>query len=205
MGSSSNKSTVSNTVYGNTTTSNPYAYSKTDNKGTIAGFQDGTALNSVYNFLNKNIDSLLNEYLQPNLNSVQNKAKLQAFADTLAGQTKKNFENNIINNLSNRNMLRSSQANDLYKNLINQNVASVSNFANELLANSQSETSKTLSNLLNYYMLGANYLMNMQNHSLKASSGNATKTSSTTTGGDSAQQMINDILPIIILAITTSV
>ena len=205
MGSSSNKSTVSNTVYGNTTTSNPYAYSKTDNKGTIAGFQDGTALNSVYNFLNKNIDSLLNEYLQPNLNSVQNKAKLQAFADTLAGQTKKNFENNIINNLSNRNMLRSSQAKDLYKNLINQNVASVSNFANELLANSQSETSKTLSNLLNYYMLGANYLMNMQNHSLKASSGNATKTSSTTTGGDSAQQMINDILPIIISAITTSV
>ena len=31
MGSSSNKSTVSSTVYGNTTTSNPYAYSKTDN------------------------------------------------------------------------------------------------------------------------------------------------------------------------------
>lgn len=205
MGSSSNKSTVSNTVYGNTTTSNPYAYSKTNNNGTMAGFQEGTALNAVYDFVNNNIESLLNEYLQPNLNSVQNKAKLQTFADTLAGQTRKNFENNIINNLSDRNMLRSSQANDLYKNLINQNVASVSNFANELLSNSQSEASKTLSDLLNYYMLGANYLMNMQNHSLKASSGNATKTTSSTTGGNSTQDMINEILPVIIAAVTTSV
>ena len=205
MGSSSNKSTVSSTVYGNTTTSNPYAYSKTDNKGTLAGFQNGTALNSVYNFVNNNIESLLNEYLQPNLNSVQNKAKLQTFADTLAGQTRKSLENDIISTLSNRNMLRSSQAKDLYKNLVNKNIASVSNFANELLSNSQSEASKTLSNLLNYYMLGANYLMNMQNHSLNASSGNATKYTSTTSSGNNTQGLINDILPVIISAITTSV
>ena len=205
MGSSSNKSSVTSTVYGNTTTSNPYAYSKTDNNGTLAGFQDGTALNSVYNFVNSNIDSLLNEYLQPNLNSVQNRAKIQAFADTLAGQTRKNFENNIINPLSGRNMIRSSQANDLYKNLVNQNVASVSNFANELLSNSQTETSKTLSNLLNYYMLGANYLMNMQNHSLKASSGNATKVSATSNGGYGSQEMISEILPIVISAIAACV
>ena len=205
MGSSSNKSNVSSAVYGKTTTSNPYAYSKTDNKGTLSGFQDGTALSSVYNFVNSNIDSLLNEYLQPDLNSAQNKAKIQTFADTLAGQTRRSLENDIINPLSNRNMLRSSQANDLYKNLVNQNVSSVSNFANELLSNSQSETSKTLSNLLNYYMLGANYLMNMQNHSLKASSGNATKYSNTTDGGNSTQNMISDILPMVIAAIAASV
>lgn len=200
MGSSSNKSNVSSTVYGTTTTSNPYAYSRTDNSGTIAGFQDGTALNSVYNFVNKNIDSLLNEYLKPNLNSVSNRAKIQAYADTLAGQSRKSLENNIINPLSNRNMLRSSQAQDLYKNLVNQNVSSVSTFANELLSNSEAETSKILSNLLNYYMQGANYLTNMQNHSLKASSGNAIKTTSTGNGGESAADIVNDILPVIIAA-----
>ena len=37
MGSSSSKkSAYSRTVYGDTTTSNPYAYSKTDNNGTIS-------------------------------------------------------------------------------------------------------------------------------------------------------------------------
>ena len=204
MGSSSNKSTVSQTIYGKTKTSNPYAYSKTDNNGTLAGFQDGTALQSVYNFVNDNIDSLLSEYLQPNLNSVTNKAKMQTFADTLANQSRVNFENNIINPLSNRNMIRSSQANDLYKNLINQNVSSISNFANDLIANSQSDTQKTISNLLSYYMLGANYLKDMQDHSLNASSGNATKYSNSS-GNNGNQGMSAEILPMIMAAVLASV
>jgi len=202
--SSSNKSNVSQTIYGKTKTSNPYAYSKTDNNGTIAGFQDGTALQAVYNFVNNNIDSLLGEYLQPNLNSVTNKAKMQTFADTLANQSRVNFENNIINPLSNRNMIRSSQANDLYKNLINQNVSSISNFANDLLANSQTDTQKTISNLLSYYMLGANYLKDMQDHSLKASSGNAAKYSNSI-GNNGTQGMANEMLPMIMAAILASV
>ena len=61
--------------------------------------------------------SLLNEYLNPTLNSTTNQAKLNAFTNTLNTQTKKNLENNIINPLSNRNMIRSSQATDLYNNL----------------------------------------------------------------------------------------
>lgn len=204
MGSSSNKTNVSQTVYGKTKTSNPYAYSKTNNNGTIAGFQDGTAMQSVYNFVNKSIDSLLDDYLKPNLNSDINRAKIQAFADTLANQSKNNLENNIINPLSNRNMLRSSQANDLYKNLVNQNISSVSSFANDLLANSQSDTAKAISNLLSYYMLGANYLTDMQNHSLKASSGNSTKYS-TTSDSSGSQGMASDILPVVMAAILASV
>ena len=51
MGTSSNKSTTSRTVYGNTTSSNPYAFSKTDNSGTLSGFKEGTALQSVYDFV----------------------------------------------------------------------------------------------------------------------------------------------------------
>ena len=72
------------TSYANTTTSNPYVTSTTNNGGTVSNFVDGTALNSVYNFVNKNIDSLLNEYLNPTLNSTTNQAKLNAFANSLA-------------------------------------------------------------------------------------------------------------------------
>ena len=171
------KSQTVKTIYGDTTTSNPYAYARTNNSGTVAGFQNG-ALNSVYNFVNKSIDGLLEEYLNPNLNSVTNQAKLKSFKDTLNKQSGTNLENNIINPLSNRNMLRSSQATDLYKNLADQNSAAISNYANELLSSSQQNTAKMLSNLLSYYMMGANYLSTIQDLSLQTSKGNSTKTTS---------------------------
>ena len=175
MGSIFKSNKSSQSAYSNTTTSNPYAYSKTTNSGTVSGFQNGTAMNSVYNFVNNSIDSLLDQYLKPNLNSYTNQAKIKAFTDNLSSQTRFNLENNIINPLSNRNMIRSSQANDLYKNLANQNISSISSYLNELISNSQTDTSKMIANLLSYYMLGANYLSDMQNHSLQASSGNSIK------------------------------
>jgi hypothetical protein len=175
MGKTSQKTT--NTVYGNTTTSNPYAWAKTNNAGTLSGFQDGSALNSVYNFVNGSIDSLLEQYLNPSLNSTTNQAKLNAFSDTLNRQTRSNLENSVINPLSKRNMLRSSQASDLYNNLSNQNISAIAEFANNLLANSQKDTADMLTNLLSYYMQGANYLSGMQNQSLQTSKGNASTTS----------------------------
>lgn len=194
MGKKSN-STTTRTVYGDTTTTNPYAYARTNNSGTVSGFQNGTALNSVYNFVNNSIDSLLNEYLNPNLNSSTNQAKLRTFKNTLDKQSKLNLENNIINPLSNRNMLRSSQAMDLYKNLSNQNLSAISDYANSLIENSQGDTAKMLSNLLSYYMLGANYLANMQNQSLQTSSGNATRTTSTNNASDN---LMNTLIPLAI-------
>ena len=179
MGTKSS-STTKRTVYGNTTTSNPYAYSKTNNDGTTSGFQKGTAFQSIYDFVNKSANSLLEDYLNPNLNSVTNQAKLNSFANTLSQQTKSSLENDIINSLSKRNLVRSSQAGDLYKNLANQNAASIANYANELISNSQNDTAKMLSNLLSYYMLGANYLSGMQNNSLSASQGNATQYNNST-------------------------
>lgn len=193
MGSKSkSNSTTTTTVYGNTTTSNPYAKSHTDNSGTTAEFQDGTAFQSVYDFINRNANSLLEEYLKPNLNSVTNQAKLNSFINTLSQQTRNNLENDIINPLSNRNMIRSSQASDLYKNLTNQNVAALSNYVNDLLSTSQNDTAKMLVQLMSYYMLGANYLSNMQNHSLSASQGNATRTgTSQATSGNLASDLAN--------------
>ena len=198
MGKKSQNTTTS--IYGNTTTSNPYAYAKTNNSGTISGFQNGTALNSVYNFVNNSIDSLLNEYLNPNLNSTTNKAKLNSFANTLNAQTKNNFENNIVSPLSKRNMIRSSQAYDLYKNLSNQNVSAIANYANDLLTNSQDNTAKMLTNLLAYYMQGANYLSNMQNQSLRTSQGNASKTASNGYVANSSDDIMNVIVPLAVAA-----
>ncbi len=174
MGKQSNKTSV---VYGNTTTKNPYATATTNNSGTTATFQPGTALDSIYNYVNNNINSLLDEYLNPSLNSTTNQAKLNAYTTTLNNETMKNLENNIINPLSNRNMIRSSQATDLYENLSDANTDSISSYVNELLAESQNNTAAVLNNLLSAYMQGYNVISDMQNQSLSTSAGNATTTS----------------------------
>ena len=67
-GGSSSKSksnSSSNTTYKTTTTTNPYVTSTTNDGGTTTKLKDGTALSSVYNFTNANMDDLLNQYLNP--------------------------------------------------------------------------------------------------------------------------------------------
>ena len=171
---SQNSTSTTSKIYGNTTTNNPYASATTNNSGTTANFQPGTALDSIYNFVNKNMDSLLDEYLNPNLNSTTNQAKLNAYTNKLNSETYKNLENNIINPLSNRNMVRSSQATDLYKNLSDQNASSLSSYINDLLADSQENTASMMNNLLAAYMQGYNVISDMQNQSLQTSAGNGT-------------------------------
>ena len=175
MGKQSSKTNSSyQTIYGNTTTSNPYATATTNNKGTSANFNTGTALESIYNYVNNNINSILDEYLNPNLNSTVNQAKLNSFTNTLNNMSYKNLENNIINPLSNRNMIRSSQATDLYKNLSDSNNSALSSYIDELLSSSQENTAKIMNNLLSAYMQGYNVISDMQNQSLQTSTGNAT-------------------------------
>lgn len=181
------KSSTTSKVYGNTTTSNPYATATTNNSGTTAAFQPGTALDSVYNFVNNNINSLLDEYLNPSLDSATNQAKLNEYTNTLATESLKNLENNIINPLSNRNMIRSSQATDLYENLSDANTDSLSSYINELLSESQDNTASVLNNLLSAYMLGYNVISDMQNQSLQTSAGNATTTANNSASSSAAQ------------------
>ena len=100
-------STTSKTVYGNTTTTNPYVTSQSTNKGTATAFNKGTAFDTINNFVNKNMGSILDSYINPSLNSVTNKAKMNAFINNLNAESNKSFENNIINPLSARNMVRS--------------------------------------------------------------------------------------------------
>ena len=181
---SQNSTSTTSKIYGNTTTNNPYASATTNNSGTTANFQPGTALDSIYNFVNKNMDSLLDEYLNPNLNSTTNQSKLNAYTNKLNSETYKNLENNIINPLSNRNMVRSSQATDLYKNLSDQNASSLSSYINDLLADSQENTASMMNNLLAAYMQGYNVISDMQNQSLQTSAGNGTTTTNSSSNSN---------------------
>lgn len=189
------KATVSRTIYGNTTTTNPYATASTNNKGTTAAFNKGTAFDTIYDVVNNNISSLLDEYLNPSLNSVTNQAKLRAYTKNLNNQALNSLENSVINPLSARNMIRSSQATDLYKNLSNQTVNSLDDYITNLISESQSNSAKMINNLLAAYLSGYNLLADMQNRSLQASSGNATRVNS---GGGESGSMLSTVLPIML-------
>ena len=170
------KTTTTQNVYKDTTTTNPYVTSHTNNSGTISSFLPNTAFSSINDFVNNNMNSLLDEYLNPTLNSVTNQAKLNAYINTLNSQSAKYLENNIINPLSNRNMIRSSQATNMYNNLALNNANMIGSFANDLLANSQAETAKVLANLMLLYMNGYGAILDNQKQSLLTSQGNASTT-----------------------------
>ena len=198
------KSSSTSRTYGNTTTTNPYATATTNNSGTTASFQPGTALDSVYNFVNNNMNNLLNEYLNPSLDSTTNQAKLNAYTSTLADESLKNLENNIINPLSDRNMIRSSQATDLYENLSEANTNSLSSYINELLSESQDNSAAMINNLLSAYLQGYNVISDMQNQSLQTSSGNATTTQKSSGGLSQASNTVGNIASAIAQALSGS-
>ena len=198
MGSNSS-STTSRTTYGNTSTDNPYVKSITNNNGTTTTFKANTAYDAINKFVNANMESVLNEYLNPTLNSTTNKSKLNSFANTLASQSAKSLENDIINPLSKRNMVRSSQATDLYKNLANSNTNAVANYANELLSNSQKDTASVIKTLLAAYLNAYGAIQDTQAQSLATSQGNATKTQNTSSASG-ATLSNNDIATIMALA-----
>lgn len=168
----SSSSSTKTTTYGNTTTSNPYITSTTNNKGTTTDWKDGTALQSVNNFVNDNINGLLQEYINPSIDSATNQAKLNQFNNA----QQQNLQNNIINPLAKNNMIRSSQATNLYNNLSNQSA----DYVNSLIANSQDTTANTINNLMNYVLQGWNVINGNQALSLNSSQGNATSNVNTT-------------------------
>ena len=177
-GSKSSSNSSSSTTYKTTTTTNPYVKSTTNDGGTTTTLQPNTALSSVYNFTNKNMDALLEQYLHPDLNSDLNQAKMNAYTKTLNGETRKALENNIITPLSQRNMIRSSQATDLYNNLANQQNDAISDYATSLLTSSQNDTANMINTLMNLAFQGYNVVSGNQAQSLNTSSGNADKKSS---------------------------
>ena len=188
MGKKSTK-TTNKTVYGNTTTTNPYVTSQTTNNGTTSVLNPNTAFSSVNDFVNNNMGNLLEEYLNPTLNSVTNQAKMKSFINSLNSESAKSLENNIINPLSNRNMVRSSQATNMYNKLAQNNASQIANYTNDLLASSQDDMAKVLSNLMLLYMNGYSAVSDNQRQSLSTSQGNATSSQKTVESSDMASQM----------------
>lgn len=175
MGGGSSSST-STTTYKDTTTTNPYVTSRTTNGGTTTTLQPNTALSKVYDFTNSNIDNLLNQYLNPSLDTATNQAKMNYFTRNLGDATRQNLENNIIAPLSQRNMIRSSQATDLYNNLAKQNSRETADYLDNLLISGQNDTANIINNLMNMAFQGYNVISGNQAQSLNTSSGNATTT-----------------------------
>lgn len=182
--SGSNSKSVTNTsrTYGDTTTSNPYVVSKTTNKGTSTVFQPNTALSNVFEFSNANINNLLERYLNPSIdNNPTMQAQLQQYQKNLSESTRQALENNVIAPLAQRNMIRSSQATDLYNALNNQNQNALADYNTQLIANSQKDTSDIINNLMNLVYQGWNVVNGNQAQSLNTSSGNASSTSTNNT------------------------
>ncbi len=177
-GSSSKSSSSSSTTYKNTTTTNPYVTSTTNDQGTTTKLQDGTALKSIFDFTNNNIESLLNQYLNPTTDNAVNQAKLDAYTKTINDETRKALENNIISPLTQRNMLRSSQATDLYNNLANKQADAINDYTATLMSESQNNTANIINNLMNMAFQGYNVISGNQAQSLNTSAGNANKTTS---------------------------
>lgn len=134
-------------IHTNTSISNPYFNTKTNADGsTTSSFANGSAGQTAYNFVNQNIGQMLNDYLNPSLDSATNQAKLSAFNK----QQQSNLQNNIINPLATNNMIRSSQATNMYNNLSNQSA----DYTQQLLANSQNDSWNMINNLMNLYNTG---------------------------------------------------
>lgn len=171
--SKSNTSSTSSSTptFIDTNTNNPYYQTTTDKNGnTTNSFVKGSAGETAYNFVNNNIGQLLDNYLNPSLDSATNQAKLSAFNK----QQQSNLQNNIINPLANNNMVRSSQATNMYNNLSNQSA----DYANQLLANAQTDTWNMINNLMDLYTTGYTGASNDISTALKAGVGNSSTTSS---------------------------
>ena len=163
-----------NNTLGNTSTVNPYVTSITNNGGTSTSLAPNTAFSSIYNFTNQNMDKLLNDYLNPTVDNAQNQALLQAYTKNLNNQSRTALENNIINPLTQRGMLRSSQAADLYNQLARQQNDNVADYTAQLIGNSQNNTANVINNLMNLVGQGYNVISGNQAQSLQTSGSNGT-------------------------------
>lgn len=174
MGGSSKSSSSgsSRVTYTPTTTNTPYATIYTDNNGTNTVLKDG-AMKDVYDFTNANMAGMLEEWKNPTLDTATNQAKIKAYNKVMNKNALTNLENNIIQPLSQRNMIRSSQATDLYKGLNNSLVDKYDDFVTQLLANSQTETGNMINQLQNWYLQGQNTLNNAMSANINQAGGHA--------------------------------
>lgn len=173
--SKSASSSTNKVKYSNTTTSNPYITSTTTNKGTKTQFAKGSGADTFNQFYNQYIGNVLNDLVNPNVNSARNQALINSYANNLNKLTTNNTEG-IINNLGNRGLIRSSVANDMYKNLSKANADNLADFSASVTADNQNNATNLFNTLMNAYLQGWNIVSGNQAQSLDTSQGNATRT-----------------------------
>lgn len=137
-----------------TTSTSPYATATSTKNGTDVKLND--FLTNTNAWVEKSMPSLYNQLLNPSLDNAVTKAKSNLFNDAFSESSKKAFENNLINPLSNRNMLRSSASTDMYNNFAKDQNDTISTFNNQLIADNTTDTSNLINQLMNIYLLGAN-------------------------------------------------
>lgn len=195
-GTTSSTTTSNNTNQYNAKVNSSSPYSRTnitpikDSQGrTIAinssqSFLPNTMYAQAYDAGNRDYDRLYNEWLNPSLDSVTNQAKIQAYDKEMNKGLQNDYYNNILNPLANSNMLRSSQATNMYNNLINQAADKRNDFTTNLIAEANAEAKDRLQMLYNAYAQGQAAMNGDLNSAIQMANGNSTsKGTSTSTSG----------------------
>lgn len=137
-----------------TTSTSPYATATSKQNGTDVKLN--SFLTNTNAWVEKSLPGLYNQLLNPSLDNPVTKAKADLFNNTFTEASNKAFENNLINPLSNRNMLRSSASTNMYNNFAKDQNDTISQFNNQLIAENTQDTSNLINQLMNIYLLGAN-------------------------------------------------
>ena len=202
MAVSTSRCTTSSTTTSNNTnqynakvnSSSPYSQTNItpikDSQGrTVAinssqSFLPNTMYAQAYDAGNRDFNQFYNEWKNPSLDSVTNQARIQAYDKEMNKGLQNDYYNNILNPLANSNMLRSSQATNMYNNLINQAADKRNDFTTNLLAESEANAQNRLQALYNAYAQGQAAMNGDLNSAIQMANGNSTsKGTSTSTSG----------------------
>ena len=137
-----------------TTSTSPYATATSTKNGTTVKLND--FLTNTNAWVESSMPGLYNQLLNPSLDNPVTKAKSDLFNQSFSEASNRAFENNLINPLSNRNMVRSSAATNMYNNFAKDQNDTISQFNNQLIADNTQDTSNLINQLMNIYLLGAN-------------------------------------------------
>lgn len=141
-------------AFQSTTSTSPYATATSTASGTNVKLND--FLTNTNAWVEKTLPGMYNQLINPSLDNPVTKAKANLFNDAFTESSKTAFENNLINPLSDRNMIRSSASTDMYNNFAKDQNDTISSFNNQLIADNTQDTSNLINQLMNIYMLGAN-------------------------------------------------
>ena len=154
--------------YQSFTTQNPYASAYMSQLG--SSFKLNPFLTSQNQFIEQTVPALYSNLLNPSLDNPIYKARTNAFTNALNSQSQKAFENNIINPLSKRRMLRSSLLNDLSNNLQSSQTEQIADFNNNQLSNALSDAQSLINLLMNQYSNNASYGYNTLSNAMSGAS-----------------------------------